>query len=166
MRALLPVLFLALLACETRATQDACPGDVQGTFRLVGELVDGAACAEVGGATGTIDLTVAVSFTGETAAAICLQRPLAEPLVGTRDGDRIAVSAAPASGTARGCACTVQLLERIEGTLSREGGVATGLSGDLSAELSPADGAPTCAPAEDGDTCSVPCVVRWTLSTG
>jgi hypothetical protein len=164
-RLVLPFLFAALLACETRATQEACPGAVQGTFRIVGEMVDGAACAETGGATAPIDLVVAVSFTDGDGAALCLQTALAEPLVGARDGDRIDVSAPLRSAGARDCACTVQLLERISGTLLREGGVAVGFSGELSTELSPADGSASCAPT-DGGTCAVPCSVRWTLSTG
>jgi hypothetical protein len=165
-RTLLPLVFLALLACETRATQEECPGAVQGTFRIVGEIVDGAACAETGGAAGTLDLAFAVSFTGDGGAAVCLQRTMAEPLLGTRDGDRIDVSAPLRSGTARGCACTVQLLERISGTLVRDGDVPVGFSGELSTDLSPADGTTSCAATADGGGCVVPCSVRWALSPG
>ncbi|HET7755122.1 MAG TPA: hypothetical protein VFK85_14535 [Anaeromyxobacteraceae bacterium] len=167
MRWSLSILFAALLACETRATPEPCPGVVQGTFQLSGELTEGASCAETsGGATGAIDLTVLVSFTGESGAAVCLQRPLAEPLLGTREGDRIDVSAPARSGAARGCACTVQLLERISGTLLRDGGVVTGFSGELNTQLAPADGTSSCAAAAEAGACDVPCNVRWTLSSG
>jgi hypothetical protein len=157
----------ALLACGTRATQEPCPGTVQAVFTLVAQQVEGGdACASATGATGPGGLTAAVTFTGDDGAAVCLQRPLAEPLAGTRAGDAIQVATPLRNVAASGCACTAQLRETITGTVQRDGGVAVGFSGELSTELVPADGAASCAPAEEGGTCVVPCVVRWTLSAG
>lgn len=156
---------LGLLACGTRATQEPCPGSVQGTVQVVGQLVEGEACAAAAGV-GTIDLAFEVSFTADGGAAVCLQRPLADPLLGTHDGDVLEVSTPIRPGAATGCACEVQIAERITGTIAREGGTVTGFQGELELELSPADGSPTCAPADEGTTCAVPCRVRWTLSPG
>lgn len=167
MRALLPIVVATLLACETRATEEPCPGAVQGAFTLVAQQVEGGEeCANAAGATGPGDLAVAVTFTGDDGAAICLQRPLAEPLAGTRVGDAIEVVAPLRNVTANGCACTAQLRETITGTVQRDGGVAVGFSGELSTELLPADGSASCAPSQAGGSCAVPCNVRWTLSTG
>jgi hypothetical protein len=164
-RPFFPLVLLPLLACGTRATQVPCPGEVQGTFQVVAELVDAGACADALRATTPLDLTVTVSFTGDSGAALCLQRPLADPLVGTREGDRIEVSAPVRASSARGCACTAQLVEGIAGSLERADETGVGFSGELRVEVSPADGSSSCAPSADGDVCAVPCSVRWTLTS-
>jgi hypothetical protein len=156
-----------LLACGTRATQEPCPGTVQAVFTLVAQQVEGGdACASATGATGPGGLAVAVTFTGDDVAAACLQRPLAEPLTGSRSGDAIEVATPLRNVTASGCACTAQLRETITGTMQRDGGVVVGFSGELRTEVVPADGTGSCAPAEADGACVVPCSVRWTLSAG
>jgi hypothetical protein len=166
-RTSIAIVAATLLACGTRATQEPCPGNVQAVLTLVAQQVEGGdACASATGATGPGGLAVAITFTGDDGAAACLQRPLAEPLIGTRTGDAIEVATPLRSVTASGCACTAQLRETLTGTLQRDGVVTVGFSGELNTELVPADGAASCAPAEEGGTCVVPCSVRWTLSAG
>jgi hypothetical protein len=140
-----------------------CPGDVQAQFQLSAVLVDGAACQAAIQAAAAPALAASISFTGADAAAVCPSRPLAEPILGARSGDVIDVVASAEPAAASGCTCSVRVVERVSGTVTRDAtGAATGFTGELVDEVAAADGGPCTAAA--GSTCLVPCAVRWALT--
>jgi len=163
-----PTLIAALLAvacaaCGRTAAAVPCPGDAQARLQLEGTLVEGADCAAEAGITAAPLLAVTVAFTGDASAAVCPSRALAEPLLGTRTGDAIDVSAEPISATFTSCSCTLQVTERVTGALTRDGtGAAVAFSGELVDEVTPAAGG--ACPATGTAACLAPCRMRWTLS--
>jgi hypothetical protein len=161
-----PALLLVVLlsACERAPGPGPCPGEPQARLELRATLVEGSLCATAAGVADSLTLPVTIAFTGPEEAAVCPDRALAEPLVGSRSGDAIEVAAVARSASLRGCACSLQVLERVSGTVLRDGsGVAAGFSGELVDSLVPAGPLPTCA-ASPGETCPAPCRVRWALA--
>jgi hypothetical protein len=132
--------------------------------QLRGTLVEGAACAAAAGVSAELALAAVVSYPGPAEAALCLERGLAEPLLGAREGDALDVAAPPRPAALDGCACDLRVAERIRGAVLREGtGGAVGFAGELVDDLAPAGGLPACA-AADGEVCLAPCRIRWQLA--
>ncbi len=120
---LAPIAALLLAACGTAAVP--CPGEVQGTLTFHArpvastcgwfkDLIDAGRAADQ-------TFTATVSFTGDTTAALCLQRTLSQIKTGTRSGDAFSVSStAPAAAGAVGtCPCGVTVEETFSATLLR-----------------------------------------------
>jgi hypothetical protein len=162
--AALALLVLLVAACERAAGPGPCPGEPEARLELRASLVeDPNLCAAAIGVGGDLTLPATLSFGASGEAALCPERSLAEPLVGTRAGDAVEVAAPPRPGSVRGCACSVVVVEAIRGTLLRdEAGAVVGFEGELVDDLAPAGGLPSCA-AAPGEPCGVPCRVRFTL---
>ncbi len=167
MRAFLLVA-LALAACET-PEPPPCPGTKVATFNF--KPVDAAVDAGVGpectfgdaGApkSSAFIATVAWDPNG-TAAAVCIQRPYADPYLGTHDGGQVTVQSTSTLDTLVGCdpGCAVTIQEVLDGGIEPpDGGTPTGFSGTLQSTLSGvlADGgASSCS-------CGLPCSVTYPL---
>lgn len=166
-------LALALAACERSTALPACPGDVQVRLQLATALADvegSAACAAAAlprDANGAIVVPgptpAALSFTAADGAAVCVERTLADPLLGTRTGDVLTVAAPPEAVAVTACGCAVNVVERLAGTILRDAsGAAVGFQGELVDELAPADAAFACPPT-GADPCPVPCRIHFTV---
>ena len=71
------------------------------------------------------------------------------------------MQAAPEPASVPSCGCAVRIVERLGGTLARDGaGAVQSFEGELVDELVPADGAASCAPT-GADPCPVPCQIRF-----
>jgi hypothetical protein len=158
------LLLAALAACGVPAAPEPCPGDLQGRLVLRASPAEGeaAACATAADLETPDEVTVVVSFTADGGAVLCPDRPLADPLRGTRAGDAIAVASAARPAPVAACDCAQVVVERLEGTLVRDGaGAVVGLSGGrLVNELAPADAAASC-PGAVG--CPLRCSVSWSV---
>jgi hypothetical protein len=151
----------ALAACGVSATVEPCPGEPQARLVLRATADGDAACAVAAGFPAPGAVTAVLAFTADGGAALCPDRPLAEPLRGTRAGDAIAVASPPRAAAAPACACAAVVVERVAGTLVRSAaGAAIGFTGELVNELAPADGAASCAPP-GAAPCPLPCSARW-----
>jgi hypothetical protein len=161
----LPLVAVALLAaCERAPGPGPCPGAPQARLELRATLVEGSLCAAAAGVTDSLTLPVTIAFPAPEEAAVCPERALAEPLVGSRTGDVLEVASVPRSASLRGCACSLQVLERVSGTVLRDAsGAAVGFSGELVDDLVPTGPLPACA-AAPGELCPAPCRVRWALA--
>jgi hypothetical protein len=154
---------LLVAACERAAERAPCPGDQQVRLQLRGSLVEGISCANVARVPREFELPAVVSYPAAGEAALCLERDLAEPLLGAREGDAIDVGSAAQPAALAGCACDLRVVERVRGTVIRDaGGAAVGFEGELVDVISPT-GASTCPPVE-GEVCLAECVIRWQLA--
>ncbi len=150
---------LALLAAGCEASIPACPGSAQGTFRLGGVAVEaGTTCpfslaaiaaARAAGTVPTFDVQATVSWLDAGTAAVCVQEPMASPLVGPRTGDAFTASIALGGLTIASCPCPVDLLETITGTLQRSGAIPSGLTGSLVDRFTRTAGSDACYAAAD-----------------
>jgi hypothetical protein len=151
-----------LAACDVPRLP-ACPGEPQGRVTLRATLAAGADCAAATRSGDPPPLGVAIAY-GGSGAAVCPERELASPLTGSRQGDALDVAARSQAANVPGCACAVQVVERVVGTVTRgAGGAVAGFAGTLEDVLAPADGGAACA-AVPGERCPVPCTARWTLA--
>jgi hypothetical protein len=184
----LAALALLLAACETSLPQ--CPGTHQGAF--VFELTSGAAsCAfsfpgSVSPPPGEQDgtrFTAVVSFLPDGGAALCVQKTLASPMLGTRSGDELSLASPEATLNVGSCPCQLVLQEAVSGRVLRDGaGAATGFEGvavdtlrlsgdpgcDAAAAVCPppadASGASLCCPLA-GPAPSPSCEFRFAVKT-
>jgi hypothetical protein len=172
-RGIVAVLALALAACERSTALPPCPGVVQGRVFLTTTLRKETggqvpACAAAALPEDAVDasqtVAAALSFIGEGGAAVCLERTLADPLLGTRTADRIDVAAQPEPVAVDACGCAVTVVERLSGTIVRDAsGAAVGLADvSLVNALAAADGATACPPAGTA-ACPVPCDIHFTV---
>lgn len=156
---LAPIAALLLAACETEAV--SCPGEVQGTLTFRARpFASGATCGWFedliqAGRAADQTFTATVSFTGDTTAALCLQRTLSQLKTGTRTGDSFSVSstALAAAGAVGTCPCAVVVEETFSATLLRgaDGKVNGYRDGSLVGHLtrSADDPAPACYAAAE-----------------
>jgi hypothetical protein len=154
----------AAVACSAARPQP-CPGDPVATFLFHADPVVPAGCPFPSDA--GLDFTATVSYTSETTAVLCVERPEAQPLPGTRAGDHLTLAGAATPATAPPCACAVDLVESLEGDVERADGGVTGFTGELRDALAPADGgAPAdCEPRNATATrCGIPCQLTWRLT--
>jgi hypothetical protein len=154
-------------ACDApRAT--VCPGErvASLSFRAEPTVVDpatgGAPCAFALDA--GVSFGGTVSYLGETEALLCLDRPEATPLSGSRIGNRITVTAPKVPTTLPQCGtCALLVTESIEGDVAPET-EAVGFDGGLRNVLELASGTdPASCGGDGGAQCGAPCELRWTL---
>ncbi len=155
----------AVTACSS-PRPSACEGEPVGTFRFHADFVPDGGCPFA--APSVDDFTGTVAFGSGTTALLCLDRPEAEPLRGTHDGDHVTVSTPDAGANVSSCACDVQLSETVDGHVLRaDGGSAAGFSGELRDDFWAADAGATCerdAGAGAPPGCGVPCQLLWRLT--
>lgn len=166
------LLLLPLLAagCNQEAEGFPCPGTPVTTLAFSGTLSQ-VSCAAGAPAAGTNALfPVKVDFSGTVtsyssgaAAALCVIRPNAEPLTGTRVADDIDVSLETRGALLSGCnpLCAVTVRQQVAGTLQRDpGGAPSGFTGTLVDEETqdPAVAGADCTP------CTTPCRATYALS--
>ena len=160
------LLAAALLACDSPRPQ-SCAGDRVGTFHLRGDVVvvPDAGCPF---ASPPVDFTATLAFGSETSARLCVERPDAEPLLGTHDGDHVSLSSDAGAANVPSCACAVTVTESVVGDVLRDdGGAAIGFAGELTDRMDPTDAGASCErDAGPGalPQCGVPCAVRWQLT--
>jgi hypothetical protein len=166
------LLLLPLLTAGCNASPEVfpCPGTPVATFAFSGRLPQ-VSCAGGAPAAGASSLYPAkVKFTGTVAysgssasAALCVIRPLAEPLVGAQVADQVAVELSTRGALLSGCnaRCAVTVLQRVTGTVQRDpGGAPTGFTGELVDQetLDPTVTGADCAP------CTTPCQATYLLT--
>jgi hypothetical protein len=155
-------------ACDpTRAT--SCPGERVGSFsfraepRVVEPGTGAAPCAFT--PDGGLTFSATVSYPSETEAVLCMDRPEATPLRGSRSGSHISVASPKVPATVAECSCAVEVTESVEGDVSTDGDVA--FTGELRNVLatSPGTDPTSCeAGADGGPRCGAPCELRWQLT--
>ena len=162
-----PIAALLLAACQTEAV--SCPDEVQGTltFRARAVATDGdTTCSWFrplikAGLAADQTFTATVSFTGDTTAALCLQRTQSQVKNGTRTGDAFSVSStmAAAAGAVGTCPCGVTVEETFSATLLRGGdGRVNGYrDGSLVGHLTRSADDADCYTAADAARTSVQC---------
>ncbi len=162
MRAFL-LLAVAMAACESDRPPP-CPGSPVATFSLATALVDGgSSCAPDAGLSPGSSFTAILAWdpVDGGAAALCIQRPDAQPHLGTHQGDQVQVQHTTSDITIPGCSCpdggTMTILEVIDGGVLRgDGGMPVGFSGIVQDHVS--------AASDCG--CGLPCTVSYTLDGG
>lgn len=164
-RALATAGLAALVACSSPRSSP-CEGEPVGTFRLHAVYVADGGCPFA--APSISDFGATLAFGSGTTASLCLDRPEAEPLRGTHDGDHVTVSTPDAGANVSSCACDVQLSESVDGGVIRtDGGAVSGFSGELRDDFWGTDGGVGCerdAGPGATPTCGVPCQIRWQLT--
>jgi hypothetical protein len=156
-------------ACDApRAT--SCPGERVGSFsfraepRVSDPAAAGAGCAFT--PDGGLTFNATISYLGETEAVLCVDRPEATPLRGTRSGSHISVGSPQQPATIAACSCAVEVTESVEGDVAPDG-EAVAFTGELRNVLATGAGTDpaSCEAGSDGGLrCGVPCELRWQLT--
>lgn len=164
MKALL-LLALVLIACETPQPPN-CPGTKVATFRFLS--VDGATTCPFyadGGVPQSSEFNAILAWDpAGTAAALCVQRPFADPALGTHTGDQVVVTSTTVGPAPSSCdtSCKVTIVEEVNGQVL-PGGVAepTNFEGTLKDSFSGStpDGGTSCG-------CGLPCEVTYSIDGG
>lgn len=162
-RALALALAAALAGCEARARAPACPGAPVATLAFTGGPGgDGGTCPSA--PDGGLAFTGTLSYGDSGTAYLCLDRLEAAPLAGVRTGDHVTLTAPAAPATLDACGCPLTVVETLDGDLLRSDGGVAGFSGQLSDDLSPADGGTAGCEKDGGASCGVPCTTRWSVT--
>jgi hypothetical protein len=165
-----PAAALAFLLAGCEPTLPTCPGTPQGAF-LFTLTAAPATCGFKGPVDDLPTFVGVVSWLPDGGAALCVQRPLAAPKLGTRTGDAVSFSSEEPAVQLASCSCPLALVETVTGQLQRDGaGVAVRFEGEVVDALSlPSD--PPCAAAPDvctlveaGTGAQPPCEFRYALS--
>jgi hypothetical protein len=170
-RRLAAALLLPLIAagCSESVAAVSCPGLPLATFAFEGKRA-AVTCAGGAPAAGietlyppTVSFTGTITSASGATAALCVTRPWAEPLVGTRAADLIDVSLETRGALLSGCnaRCAVTVLQQVTGSLQRDpGGAPTAFTGAL-VDRATLDGT---VAAADCQPCTTPCQASYDLT--
>jgi hypothetical protein len=153
---------LALAGCEVYSVPGLpeCPGTKVGGFVLALQYSDaGSTCPPNVKVNPALRVAATLTSQPDGGAAICLDRPHAVPLLGTRTGDHVLVRSADPDSPVSGCTCVVSVVTEIEGDVLRDG---DGGFVDFTARWRDALAAP------DGGVCGcgLPCLILYTPDGG
>ena len=155
---------VALGAC-TQAAVAPGPGEPVATLRFsLGEPEAGNGCpSSADGRPGSVVFAGTLAYAADGAALLCLDRPEAEPLRGTHDGDHVVLAAPPIAAAAGDCTCSPLVVESLEGDLLPRDGGPPGFEGTLQDVFTAGDGGPSCS-TDPASTCRIPCTQRWRVT--
>lgn len=165
MKAVLLALAACLAACQPTRPR-GCPGTTVASLAFHARMeVPASTCPFASGQQTPIDFGGTLSWDPAGGdAALCLDRPLSAPHLGSHAGDHVLVQVAFDDVEISPCSCPTQVVESVEGDVVRDArGTAVGFRGTLRNQVAPSqptllDGGPP------GDCyCGPPCEVRYAL---
>lgn len=167
MRLPLPLLAAVMIGCEIYSSPSPfpCPGERLATFSFSGKLWPGSACtfaADPNQAARSLGFVAALHQAPDGGAAfLCRDVARARLWEGTFQADLLDVSTADLGAATPSCGCPLEVVDRIVGSVQRDGGVPAAFAGDLYEAVGPADG----GPAGGGSCgCGLPCEIRYRLT--
>lgn len=170
----LVLLAAGLLGCEIYSSPNPmdCPGNLVATFYFStppdgGPAASGSTCpfaSDPNQVVQSLSFKAALHASPDGGAALCRTSAHALPWLGTFQADQLDVSVTDTGGGTPACGCPLSVLERVTGSVQRDGGVPVGFTGDLVDSISPADGTALDGGAACG--CGLPCDIRYSPLVG
>ncbi len=179
MRAVPLVVAACLAACQPTRPRE-CPGTRVASFHFHATVnlasstcpfrggVRPAGSAQVSSQPTSLDFggTLAWDPAG-TEAALCLDRPLSVPHLGSHAGDHVVVQVAFDDVEISPCSCPTHVVESVEGDVTRDAqGAPAGFRGTLRNDVTPTQSTLADGGAPGDCYCGPPCEIRYDLDGG
>lgn len=165
MRPSFVLLFAGIVGCELYSSPSPvpCPGERVATFSFAGKLWPGSACTFAADPNQTARALAFVAALHQApdggTAFLCRDVARARPWEGTFQADLLDVSTTDRGAATPSCGCPLEVVDRVVGSVERDGGVPVAFAGDLYEAVGPADGPPAGACG-----CGLPCEIRYRLA--